>query len=352
MRMRRRSLPPLTLLVLLALAGGCRSTYHKQEIPSRFTPEEVPAAIEASRADLAAGRAEVALERLRSAKSTRDLPPEVRQEIQMEIERTAAVVIRETEEPARLRDMMDVDIPRTMAVEAGMRAAELLYAEGERLEAFRLIERLDAKFPQHPQRAAAGALLSEIGHSLAWDPRRYLLFFTYRGHAPQVLEYLAINYPSDPHGPQALWTLADLYTKSHNFELAIEKHQNLILWFPDDPRVVGSQACIPHLRLAALGSPEYDRSELVLAQSELEAWLDDHAGHSLESVVRADLADCLGRLADNDLAVARFYRRVKNSDGAEYHARRALETARTGGDEDQIAEAVALMESLAPGDEE
>ena len=82
------------------------------------------------------------------------------------------------------------------------------------------------------------------------------------------------------------------------------------------------------------------------------AWLDDHeltATADLIDEVRRDRTDAIRRLADSDLQIARFYRTVDAPIGAQNHARRAYDLAREGGDEDQVAEAGALLESLQPG---
>ena len=64
----------------------------------------------------------------------------------------------------------------------------------------------------------------------------------------------------------------------------------------------------------------------------------------LDSVLdRIDLADTLQRLADSDLSIARFYRKVESQAGFEFHARRALETARDAGNSEQVEEAEALL---------
>ena len=203
-----------TALLLLALAASCASSDAKRTVPPRFSIEEVPAAIEASLEDLEAGRAEVALERLRSAKNTPGLPADLRQEVQVALVRTAQEVIDHSTDHRHLEDLTDVDIPRTMAVAAGIRAARLLFEEGERMSSFRLIRKLDAKFPQHPQRAQAAELLFEVGTDLAQDEGRYLLIFKYKSDAPQVLEYLVMNHPSSPRGDEALWTLGEIYEES------------------------------------------------------------------------------------------------------------------------------------------
>lgn len=338
------------LPIVLVLLAGCSSSRTERRVPPRFTIEEVPAAIEESEADLEAGRYEEALERLRSAKNTPGLPAGPRQEVQVVLERAARAVIEHSDDHRHLEELMDVDIPRPLAVAAGIRAARLLYAEGERMRSFRLIRRLDSKFPQHPQRLEAAALLFEIGENLANDDRRYLLFFRYKADAPQVLEYLVTNHPSSPRGDRALALLARLYVEEKQLELAIEKHQNLLLWYPDSPRAARSQAAIPHLRLTRLHSPEYDRSEMQRAREELEEWLDEHAGRAdaeLTEQVRRDRLDAIRRLADNDLDVARFYDTVDWPHAARRHARRAHELALAGGDPEQIEETDALLASLA-----
>ena len=55
--------------------------------------------------------------------------------------------------------------------------------------------------------------------------------------------------------------------------------------------------------------------------------------NGVEKKVRLDYADCLGRLVQNDLTVARFYRRIDKTAGARLHADRALEVARASEDE-------------------
>ncbi len=338
----------LLLIACTPFLSGCRGGIRKNVRP-RFELVEVPAAIDTSRTELTKAEAKhslSALDRMRSASGTQDLPAELRREVDNVLEQAAAQLIVELTNPHRLEDLTVINLPRSLALEAGLRAARLYYEDGKRMRAFRLIRKLDQNFPQHHERQAAGKLLSEIGFDLAQDKGRYGLFFHYRGLAPQVLEYLVLNYPNDPTGDQALWTLAATYERESRWEVAIEKHQDLILWFSDSQRAAASEARIPHLRLAALGSPHYDRTSMRVAREELEAWLQNHLGHALEEEVRVDLKDAIQRLTDNDLIVARFYRRVKSFTGAEYHARRAVEQARDGGDPDQIDEAERTLSKI------
>ena len=347
-----RPRPQLLLAALLALwAPACNSTGKQAKVPKSYEPEEVDAAIEQAQTELTQeGMAGAAMKRMSVASQSPGLDSSQRVAVQRTLEAAADAFIDEFEapgsDPRPLVKLLDEQLPRRIEVRAGMRAAHLWFEKGQRMKAYRLIQRIDREYPQHFERHAAGALLFDIGDSLANDKRRYGLFFKYRNVAPEVLEYLVLNHPSDPRGDQALWILASIYEQKGKWEFAIEKQQDLILWFNTSPLLPAAKAQIPHLRLASLASPEYDRAQLQLARAELEAWLGEYPAHELVPGVEADLLDCLRRLADNDMVVARFYRRVKNFDGAEYHARRALEEAHQGEDAEQIRDAQKLLDEI------
>lgn len=347
MRMHRLR-PALAIGLVLAL-GSCSLGAKDWDVPERYQAAEVPAAMERAREELVTPEStEGAVKRMAVAVETSGLTPSIRLEAQRLFERSVeqriAELVAEGDEPAKLRDLSELEVARRIAVSAGMASAYAWRDKGERVKCFRQIRSLDERFPLHSMRQKAGQLLAEVGLDLATDRGRYALFFRYSALAPQVLEYLITEYPSDPSGPQAIETLAELYERSGELELALLRHEDLLLYFPSDPRVPSSQAAIPRLRLAQLKSPEYDRKQMTRARLEIEDWLSDYPEHPLQPDVRLLLADCLGRLADNDLVVARFYRRVGNAYGAEYHARRALDIAREAGDETQIDEATQALQ--------
>lgn len=335
----------IACLAVAALGAGCSSN-RPASVPDEYTLTQIDQAVVRAEEELATGDFERALSRMRTAAATRGLPPEQRETVQRMLERAAERTIAETDRPGRLADLLDVELPGRLAVEAGVRGAELYFARGSRLKAFRLVQKVDRRYPHHHLRARAGALLADIGFSFADDKSRYMLFFSHRGHATEVLEYLVLNYPTEPRGDEAYARLADLYEHDRLWDLAIDKHQDLVLWYPDSPLATPSKARIPHLRLAASGSPEFDRASLGVAQDELVAWLDDFGGTELEREVRIDLTDCRQRLADSDLAIARFYRKVDNLAGAEWHARRAVGEASGGLDPEQLEEAQKLLDDI------
>lgn len=341
----------LPLLLLVTLAAACASDHAKKRIAPRFTIEEVPTAIEASRADLDAGRSTVALERLRSAKNTVGLPADLRQRVQLELELAAIAVIQDSDDPGDLEDLTDVDIPRHMAVAAGIRAAELHVANGKRMKAFRTLRRLDEKFPQHAQRARSAQILYELGADIAADEGRYWIFFRKKTDAPQVLEYLVLHHPTSAYGDEALVILSEYYEEERKFQLAIEKHLELVLWYPESVYVAESQAAVPRLRLTRLASPEYDRTEMSLALAECEEWLETNVGAdpALTESVEDLRLDAIRRMIDHDLIVARFYAKVDSPEGVRLHATRALDLAVEGGVQEQRAEAKAMLDSLGLG---
>lgn len=348
----------LALILVMALAvGSCSSGRRRPDVPKKFTPEEVPAAIEQARAELDQPKGpETAVERLKTAVETPGLEHRLRTRLQREFEFVVERRIEELEvandDPEALKDLSELEIARRLAVRAGVGAARIWLAQGERVKCFRHLRSIDERFPLHSQRIEAGALLAEAGLSLANDKGSYGFFFSYRALAPQILEYLVTEYPSDPNGPEALVTLAELYEENRELVLAQQRHEDLILYFPEDARLPDSQASIPRLRLARLSSPEYDRVLMQTAREELEIWLGNYPMHASRPAVETLLHDALGRLADNDLLVARFYRTVGNPTGAEYHARRALSIAQEAQNPDQVEEARKLLEETVAQDSE
>jgi len=336
----------LCCLVPLALATACAGASKKAE---PLDAGELPGSIAAAQTSLTEGRTADAIDRMRRATATPGLSSEERGVVQELLERACLQRIQELSDPpkpGKLRKLLKLELPRQLAVQAGVVGARLYAQEDERSKAFNLIEEIDLLYPNHSQRRAAGKILADVGFSYAEDSGRYWLFFKYRALAAPVLTYLVDNYPSEPRTDLAYFTLGDLYERERQWARAIESHEDLILWRPDSPRAAASQARIPHLRLNALASPEYDRHELNLARTELEAWLDGHPDHPLRREVERDLADSIQRLADSDLNIARFYRRVENPDGAIYHTRRALVNARHVANEGLIDEAQGLLAAL------
>ncbi len=346
-----RRLPLLCLLCALWLAG-CRSTGlpRSGEVPDELTPAEVPAAIEAAEAALAEGRSAIALEWMFVASEVKGLPAEERARVQELLERAADRRLAELERSEggveELERLAEASLPRHIAVSAGIRAARLHLEAGEFEDAIELVRDLDERFPQHHERAAAGEILIEAALALSYDDSGFWIFHSARDAAFAGLEYATIHFPSDPRGAEAYWRLAEMYEEDGEYELAIERLEDLVLYFPEHPLRPAAQAQIPHLRLMAVTSPEYDRGALLAARAELETWLERYPTHERRAQVEVDLADCLARLAVSDLTIARFYRRVKSRFGARHHAARAREEARLAGDESLVEEAESLLAAL------
>jgi hypothetical protein len=344
----------LPWLALAACAGlACKSTGGGGDsAPGKIDKKDVAHAIERAEADLAAGDAKDALDWMRTAAAVSDLPADTRDRVQALIEKSADARIQQLSapgsDPDELADMLDLDLPRQLAVTAGVRAAQLEFARGNAMDAFRLIKKVDAKFPLHHERVTAGDLLVDIGLYLAEHPSHFLWIFETDDDAEEVLEYVILNDPWSSRCDEANATLARLYEEDRDWKLAIDRNEKLVLNHPQSRFRPYAQARIPHLRLIALKSPEYDRSELIRARKELEQWLLTYSGTELEHAVRLDLGDCLRRLCESDLVIAKFYRTVECPPGVRLHAERAVDEAQLAGDEERAKEARELLAEFPP----
>jgi len=338
--------PPTSLLLTL-LASCSAMPWHS---PLRLSkPEEVPGAIAAAKQDFEAGRTQTALDRVRYAREVDGLDAGVRDEVELLVERYADRRIEELRQPGSnpsdLADLIDLDLPQQLSVAAGLSAARLYLDRDRPYKAYRLLKKLETNYPRHHGRGEAGQILVDAGTQLAKSDGGWWLW-TDREDGIEVLEFLVLTYPSERRCDVAFAELARMYEEDRDFGLAIQRHEELLFSHVDSSFVIESQARIPHLRLASVESPEYDRKELLRARSEIEAWLRIHAGHALEAIVRVDYADCLRRIVQSDLGVARFYRRVSQPFGARFHAARALEVARETGDRELIRETESFLRSL------
>lgn|GEM_PF-657447 len=342
---KRHSL--LSGLALLALAS-CSSSPIASISP--LDPEEVPAVLLAAQASPASELADRQLvdtvTDLLSANKARGLDTQTRVAVRDALEVYASELAARGEDPRALEDLSETDLPARISVPAGLRSATLYLDREDRKDAFKTIKKLDSRYPSHGLRDEAGDLLKGIGDSYFFDKRRKYFLFPYANSAPQVYEYLSAEYPKHPGTDDALHKLAGVYEKNRQYAIAIEKHEELVLWCRDSPYRIGSEAAVPRLRLAALSGPEYGRDSLNVALGELEIWLSKYPDNELRPDVERTLVDCLQRLADNDMVVARFYRTVMSPAGARQHAARALETAKRAGNPGQLEEIRAFLEDL------
>jgi hypothetical protein len=348
------------LLLSCALCGaGCRSLPSwvpgSHSAPATLDADQVPAAIERAQKDLSSGHTESALDWMRAASAAKNLPTRQREEVQRLLEQAAGQRIVELsapgKDPEELAGLVDLGLPRQISVQAGLAAARAQVANGNRMDAYRLLRKLDKKFPQHHERHAAGDLIVEIGLALAQKHKSFLIFYSTDSQAEEVLEYAILEHPWARRGDEAHKVLAELYVRHDDLDLAIDRLNKLVLDHPDSELKPEAQARIPELRLKLLRSPEYDRGTLLKAEQELKHWLDNHpAQHELAGRVGVQLGDCLRRLCDSDLSIADFYRTVHDPYGERFHAQRAVDEARQAGDEQRAQRAQAVVDALPPPD--
>lgn len=341
---------PVRLLACAALllASSCAT-------PKKVSADEVPHALEQAEKELAKGDSERALEWMRAASVATGLPAETRERVRAMLDRAAEQRVADLStpdsDPEDLGDLVEMDLPRQVAVSAGLEAARRMHADDEPMDAFHLVKKIDTKYPLHHERQAVGVFLGDLGLELSKDHGKFLFFYDRQEDAAEVLEYLILNYPRAPRCDEAYDTLAGIYADDREWSHAMDRLEKLILNHPDSSLRAESEATIPRFRLSSIQSPEYDRGALERARTELEAWLRNWPSRpgvppELEARVRLDLADSLRRLADSDRGIAHFYVRVGNEVGAKRHANRALVEARQAGDAERVDEAENILRDL------
>jgi DNA repair protein RecO (recombination protein O) len=279
--------------------------------------------------------------------NTSNLPPETRLELDQLLDVGLAAVLPELtkadSDPDELEDLFELDLPRRLRARIAVARARLLLNQGERKDSWRQIRDLDALYRAHEERVAAGAIVAEAGLSLARDSGTYFGIFHYRDAATEVLEDLVLHYPADPHCAEAYAELAEIKAEQHEYGDAIERLEELVVYFPNTTLAETAALRIPELRIAQVGGPDKDRGGLVRAQAELAQWLERHPEHPLRERALAVQARASDLSIDSDLHIAAYYRRIGEPTGQRLHADRALALATSAGDEDRIAAARALV---------
>jgi len=346
-----RSIPAVAAALCLLLLGACSSTGGLFG-PEALDPEEVPGALAEANSALARDDAQEAVEILVPASRAVGLSPELRDRVQVDLEKSAQRRIEQLSapdsDPDDMAALVELELPRQIAVQAGLAAARRYVEVGEPMDAYDILKSLDSKFPLHHERVASGNLMADIGLSLKDDEPTLFGWWDTLGESQEVLEYVILKTPWARRCDEAYMALSVLYEDDQDWQLAIERAEGLVLNHPGSPLAITSQARVPELRLRMLASPEYDRQELDRARQELQEWLVTHGTSELEPKVRLQLADCLVRLCESDLGISRFYDTVGNAFGAQRHARRAIEEARDAGDTERLQRAEEWQRSLPP----
>jgi tetratricopeptide (TPR) repeat protein len=344
----------LRFAALALLLSGCATRYIQRSagVPYALKPDQVPMAIEKAEAALIDDKPQVALDWMRIATVQKGLPTEQRRKIQRLLEVSADRFIKtvsESNESAEiLAEVLDLDLPRQIAVTGAIAGANKYMDRKAYQQAVLLIQRIDKRFPSHHLRSEAGEILLKAGLTLADLDSGWL--DSYRDHGLAALEYVSINYPTTNGGELALQKLGEMYEEDGRWELAISRHEELTQNFPSSSLVATSLARIPHLRLASIESPEYDRKAIINARVDLERWLTDYAGHPATDQVKFDLRDSLIRLAESDLVISDFHETIDNDFGARYHAERALDEALLAEDPKRVARAQKILARFPPND--
>jgi tetratricopeptide (TPR) repeat protein len=256
----------LLLCLSLVAAAGCASfnnPFANRDVPS--TPESSDARVDKAEQELAAGRSAVALDDLVKARKTKNLSTDQKNRIDLLLERCADIRVNELSasgtNPGYLEELFELNLPRQIAITAGVRAAKLWLDQGDPDEAYAMIKKVDKRYPPpgtHHERLLAGDLLYEAGENLSRSDFSFLGFFSDKDDAKGILEYLVQNYPQERHCDRAYLRLAELYEEERLWKIAIERHQDLVTYHIDSPLAPYSELRIPQLRMISLRRPDFD----------------------------------------------------------------------------------------------
>ncbi len=341
------------LLSLLVIFGG--SACSSLNFFSRKTTslEEAAAVLSAAEEAIMRGDHRLALRDLESLFYVEGLPTSQRTRAAQLFASAAEEEIKRlsqtTDGAEDLADFVNDKLPREVAVSAGIASARAFIARGKAEESWKILKRLDERFPLHHERAAAGRLLVESGLALSHDDRSWWIFWSARDEGAACLEYLVLNHPAESRCDEAYARLGELYSEDNQLEIAIERYSDLVLYHPKSRLWATAQARIPNLRLELLDSPEFDRNGLILALDELDDWVGRFPTHPMLDEVLLTRLDCLRRLSASDIGIARFYERIGNATGRIYHAERAQELAQEAGDA-RLADAANMLKEPAAGE--
>jgi tetratricopeptide (TPR) repeat protein len=328
----------------LLLGAGCRSAYGSIE---RSNAREHLDRVEAV---VRAGDYAEALAHLEAVHDVSGLEPDLRAREERLTDEAAEGRFAELAEDdgEALEELFSSKLPERIRARAGVLAAERMLENDRRVAAYRMVKEVDTELPGHHERVLAGEVLARSGLSLIADDRRYNLLFRYRSRGIQVLEYLVVRYPLEPRCAEAFYALSQTYERQGNFDEAIARTEDLLLYHPASLYAPAASARLPYLRLARLPRDDFDRGELLRAHAELGAWLARYAGHELAPWVGELHFECTSRLVRSDLYLAGYYSKTDVPAGQRLHAERALSLAREAGLQREVEEAEGLLASLAP----
>lgn len=346
--------PLVGLLILgLSLFASCSSpAYAVDPALGEVNRGNAAAYLQQAQADLDRGDVLRATKLLIELRQKRGLVPEELYQTDHLLNVAATRLLQSAEEGGggseAMRRLFELRLPARLRASAGLRMAEQLFEEGHPVQAFRAVTEVERKLPNHPMRQKAAEILARTGTFMLEKGGTYNLVFSYKARGAAALEFLVERYTSSQHCAPAYALLAQHYEAEADYDLALERWENLILYHGEHELVPEATARMPYLRMLRMQRDDYSRPELLRAKQELERWLSYYPDLDQAAWVSENLSICHERLAQNDLGVARFYWQIQEPLGARLHADRALVEAKLAGSEETIASIEALLAKLPP----
>lgn len=316
----------------------------------QLTPEAVDAQLAIAREELDAGLPWEATRRsLRLYEDTQLDSARGNATIQTLIDAYGAAIATSTR-PSQLDRIRTTRLPRTVRAMRAVAKARLQLERDSPLLGFEEIWELELTYPAHHLSNEAADLVYGAATRLRERDSSFLFFYSDANRANTVYDYLVIQHPTHPRCDEAYWRLASYDADARRYVDAILHLEDLVLYHPTSVYAIEAEARIPTLRLADHARHDFDVGSLERILAETRAWLTRHGRRgvtedrdALIAEMRDQEVECLRRLAEGDLAVARYYDRLDQSFGAWQHAARAQDYAAEANALELIERARALV---------
>lgn len=236
----------------------------------------------------------------------------------------------DTNRPGRARRLLE-SVDESSFKEADLARYKILLGEayfalGEFWDAFTTIKEFPRKFPTSEYRVRAEDLEFASGRRLAASGGTFLGIYSDLDDAQKILEHFIITYPRSRHLASALRILGEAAFQARDFELAIERFQELAQRSPSGEwsDLAAYRIAMAHFEL--LEGPEYDAGAMERARKELASYLSSPTtNEKFLGEARAALAKTLEWMEEKELRIVRYYLTIGKTAGARLRLERLLQ---------------------------
>ncbi|MBI2569862.1 MAG: outer membrane protein assembly factor BamD [Candidatus Schekmanbacteria bacterium] len=133
----------------------------------------------------------------------------------------------------------------------------------------------------------------------------------------EVLEQLHKTFPGSPLAPTAQITIGESYYRQKRYSDAATEYSNFLRYYPAHAQAAEAQYFLALSRFKTTYGPERDQTQTREARDVFQQLLDRYPDSGYEKEAKEKLTELDTRLAEHELAVARFYLSDRECEAAE-----------------------------------